>query len=94
MRPGFQPSQIYFGWANWSKVNPRFFASLRMTLSDGLYCANHEMVRSDDRKSKEQDKDAGDHQREHPDEIDVEPRAAQDRDPKFFVNHDSDQRGR
>ena len=94
MRRGFQPSQIYFGWANWSKVNPRFFASLGMTLSDGLYCANRERVRSDDRKSKEQDKDAGDHQREHPDEIDVEPRAAQHRDPKFFVNHDIDQRGR
>ena len=44
--------------------------------------------------SKEQDKDAGDHQREHPDEIDVEPRAAQYRDPKFFVNHNRDQRGR
>ena len=44
-------------------------------------------------KSKQQDKDAGDHQREHPDEIDVEPRAAQYRDPKFFVNHNRDQRG-
>ena len=65
-----------------------------MTLSDGLYCANHEIVRFDDRKSKKQDKDAGDHQREHPDEIDVEPRAAQYRDPKFFVNHNRDQRGR
>ena len=44
MRPGFQTSQIYFGWANRSKVNPRFFASLRMTLSDGLCCANHEIA--------------------------------------------------
>jgi len=45
-------------------------------------------------KSKEQDKDAGDHQREHPDEINVEPRPAQYRDPEFFVNHNRDQRGR
>ena len=40
MRPGFQTSQIYFGWANWSKVNPRFFSrdcGIRMTLPDGLY---------------------------------------------------------
>ncbi len=44
-------------------------------------------------ESKHQDKHAGDHQREHPDEIDVEPRAPQDRDPKFFVNHNRDQRG-
>ena len=65
-----------------------------MTLSDGLYCANHEIVRSDDRKSEEQDKHAGDHQREHPDQIDVEPRAAQYRDAKFFVNHNRDQRSR
>ena len=49
-------------------------------------------VRSTNRKSKEQDKHAGDHQREHPDQIDVEPRAAQDRDAKFFVNHNRDQR--
>ena len=45
-------------------------------------------------ESEHQDKNAGDHQREHPHEIDVEPRAAQYRHPKFFVNHDSDQRGR
>ena len=76
-----------------SKINPRFFASLRMTLFDGLPCANHEFDQSQRRTSKHQDKDAGDHQREHPDEIDVEPRAAQYRDPKFFVNHDRDQRG-
>src|SRR4029077_16790097 len=38
-------------------------------------------------ESKEQDKDAGNHQREHPDQTDVEPRAAQYRDPKFFINH-------
>src|SRR6476620_2397351 len=42
-------------------------------------------------ESKEQDKDAGDHQREHPHEIDVEPRVAQDRDAKVFVDHNRDQ---
>jgi len=43
-------------------------------------------------ESKHQDEDASDHQREHPDEIDVEPRPAKDRDPKVFVNHNRDQR--
>jgi hypothetical protein len=47
---------------------------------------------SSGRKSKEQDKRAGDHQREHPNQIDVEPRAAQNADPKFFVDQNRDQR--
>jgi hypothetical protein len=67
---------IYFRRANRSKINPRFFASLRMTLSNGLYCANHETPRSDDRKSEKQDKHACDDQRKHPDQIDVKPGAA------------------
>ena len=44
--------------------------------------------------SGKQNENTGDHQREHPDQVDVEPRAAQYRDPKFFVNHNRDQRGR
>src|SRR5436190_13011420 len=43
-------------------------------------------------ESKHQDKDAGDHQREHPHEIDVEPSAAQYRYAKFFVNDNRNQR--
>ena len=46
------------------------------------------------RKSKKQDKDAGDHQREHPEKIEIEPRAAQYRYAKFFLNHNRDQRRR
>ena len=38
------------------------------------------------RKSKEQDKRAGDHQRKHPNQINVEPCAAQYCYAKFFVN--------
>ncbi len=29
------------------KIDPRFFASLRMTLPDGLPCANRETIKSD-----------------------------------------------
>ena len=45
-------------------------------------------------KSEKQDKHPGDHQSEHPDEIDVEPRASQYRDAKLFVNQNRDQRRR
>jgi hypothetical protein len=45
-------------------------------------------------KSKEQDKYAGDHQGEHPDKIDVEPRAPQYCQAKLFINQNRDQRGR
>ena len=63
-----------------------------MTLLEGLYCAND--GNDNARNSKKQDKDAGDHQCEHPDQIDVEPRTAQYRDSKFFVNYNRDQRRR
>jgi hypothetical protein len=36
MLSGAKHLRVYFCWANWAKVNPRFFASLRMTLSDGF----------------------------------------------------------
>jgi hypothetical protein len=39
-------------------------------------------------KSKEKDKQASDHQREHPDQIDVEPGPAQNADTELFVNQD------
>jgi len=37
-----------------------------------------------------QNEHSGDHQREHPNQIDVEPCAAQYRDAKFFINHNRD----
>jgi len=70
------------------KINPRFFAPLRMTLF-----AHHEFDQWQWRNSKHQDKDAGDHQREHPEQIDIEPGTTQYRDPKVFVNYNRDQRG-
>ena len=44
------------------------------------------------RESKEEDKYAGDHQRKHPHEIDVEPRSAQYCDAEFFINQNCDGR--
>ena len=70
------------------KINPRFFAPLRMTLF-----ANHEFDQCQWRKSKHQDKHASDHQREHPEQIDIEPGVAQYCHPKVFVNHNCDERG-
>src|SRR4030095_9341034 len=42
---------------------------------------------------KEKDKQAGDHQRKHPEHVDVEPSVAQDADPESFVNQDCDEAG-
>src|SRR5215471_1095845 len=41
--------------------------------------------------SEKQDEHTGDHQREHPDQINVDPRAAQYRNTNPFVNHNRDQ---
>src|SRR5262245_2672206 len=63
-------------------------------LSNDLRYANYETRSGPTKNSNEQDKDTGNHQREHPNQIDVEPRAAQHRNANPFVNHNGDQRRR
>ncbi len=94
MLSGVKHLRCIFYWAINLKLNPRFFASLRMTVAEGRYCANHEIVRFSDRKSKQQDEEAGDHQRNHPHQIDIEPRTAQYCDSEVFVNHNRDESSR
>src|SRR3954463_7052957 len=84
-----ETSLIYFRWANRSKLI-RDSSLAQNDIIGRLVLCEHEIVRF---ASKQQDEDAGDHQREHPEQIDIEPGVAQYSDPEFFANHDRDQHG-
>ena len=82
---GTSTRRLLFGCDGTLPTAVRIFTPL--ALPSYVRRANHEMqLGHADRKSKEEDKCAGDYQCEHPEQIDVEPGAAQHANPELFVN--------